>query len=317
MPQYDNRRQQTNRRCVITVVTAVVLTFVASATPASAQPTDPERQATVGDGTFPTMESTGPDIPASQMKMSNSITTSKTGQVIEGLNISSRVKIVHDDVVVRNSRINHTATKSGQYALHITKKSNGSCPENVVIENVEIVGDPSVLADNAKTVYGACPFTLRDSRVYDVGSAIRITNGSRLENNYIRANFYIPGSGTHRSGVGLNGGRGHQIIGNNIECEGPGCSGALVMYGDFARVRDVLVQGNLLNTTGSYCTYAGSVKSKPYPVAENVRYVGNHFGRKFFDTCGRYGTAAGRFSGGGPGFVWKDNVWADTVQAVG
>lgn len=268
-------------------------------------------------GDFPTMDSTGPRVPVSSMKSSPSITTERNGQVVEELNVEGRVKIVHDDVTVRNARINHVAQESGQYALQIAEKSNGSCPENVVIEHIEIVGDTSVLNDDAKSVYGECPYTLRGSRIYDVGTGVRIVHGSRIEGNFIRANFYTPGSGTHRSGLGLNGGADHVIAGNTIECDGPGCSGALVMYGDFAQVQNVLIEHNLFNTTGSYCTYAGSLDSKPHPVASNVRYIDNHFGRKFFDTCGRYGPVAGRDSNGGTGFVWEGNVWADTGEPVG
>lgn len=268
-------------------------------------------------GDFPTMDSTGPRVSISSLKSSPSITTERNGQVIEKLDVDARIKIVHDNVTVRDVRINHVAQESGQYALLIAEKSNGSCPENVVIERIEIVGDTSVLNDDAKSVYGECPYTLRGSRIYDVGTGVRIVNGSHIEGNFIRANFYTPGSGTHRSGLGLNGGADHVIVGNSIECDGPGCSGALVMYGDFAQVQNVLIEHNLFNTTGSYCTYAGSLDSKPNPVASNVRYVNNQFGRKFFDTCGRYGPVAGRDSNGGTDFVWEGNVWADTGEPVG
>ncbi|RIQ25269.1 hypothetical protein DY240_11215 [Jiangella rhizosphaerae] len=260
------------------------------------------------------METTGPR--TSDLAPSDAITTEEDGQVIEGLDVEGRIKVVNDDVVIRDVRINHVAREGGQYALHITEKADGQCPSNVVIEHIEIVGDTDVLADDAKTVYGACPFTLRNSRIYDVGSAIRITNGATIEGNYIHANYYQEGSGTHRSGIGLNGGADHVIANNTIECEGPGCSGAFVMYGDFAQVRNVLVEHNLFNTTGSYCTYAGSLDTKEFPVAENVRYIDNQFGRKYFDTCGRYGPVAGRDSDGGPGFIWENNTWADSGESV-
>src|SRR5699024_8760042 len=56
----------------------------------------------IGGGGFPSMESTGPTMSVSEMAMSDSITTDESGQVIEGLNITSRVKVVHDNVVVRD-----------------------------------------------------------------------------------------------------------------------------------------------------------------------------------------------------------------------
>lgn len=289
-------------------------------TPPSPKPSEPETpspqpSSPPDNGPFPTMDTTGPRVSVSSLRSSGSITTEENGQVIEELNITSRVKIVHDDVVVRNVRINHTAEKSGQYALHIDQKSNGSCPKNVVIEHIEIVGDTSVLVDTAKTVYAECPFTLRDSRIYDVGNGVRITNGARVVGNYILNNHFVPGSDSHRGGVALNGGHDNEIVGNTIACEGTGCSGALVMYGDFAPVSDILIEENLLNTTGSYCTYGGSLDSKEYPDATNVRYIDNHFGREYFDTCGRYGPKAG-WDGSNEGNVWSGNVWHDTGEEI-
>ncbi|SDT58821.1 right-handed parallel beta-helix repeat-containing protein [Jiangella sp. DSM 45060] len=283
--------------------------------PEETQVPEPEPPAEDVDyGDFPTMETTGPR--TSDFTQSDSLSSEENGQVIEGLEVSGRIQIEHDDVVLRDVRINHVAQENGQYALHITEKSNGECPRNVVIEHIEIAGDTDVLDDRAKSFYSECPFTMTNSRVYDVGTGLRFTNGAHIEGNFIRANHYNPDSGTHRSGMGMNGGADHVIVNNTIECEGPGCSGAFVMYGDFAQVSNVLVEHNLFNTTGSYCTYAGSLDSKEFPVAENVRYIDNHFGRKFFDTCGRYGPAAGRDSNGGPGFVWEGNVWADTGEPV-
>jgi len=89
----------------------------------------------------------------------------------------------------------------------------------------------------------------------------------------------------------------------------------MVMYGDFAQVRDVLIEGNLFNTTWSYCTYAGSLESMNYPQSKDVRYLGNLFGRKYSANCGQYGPVSGR-DDSASGFVWKDNVWADTREQI-
>jgi hypothetical protein len=276
---------------------------------------DPDPTDDPGNGDFPTMGSTGPTISVSDMKVSGSVESSKNGQVIEAVNVTSRIKITHDDVTVRNSRINHTATKSGQYALFIATKDDGSCPENVVIENIEIVGDTSVLIDKAKSVYGRCPFTLRDSRIYDVGNGVQLTSGARVEGNFILNNHFVPDSGSHRAGVALNGGTNNVIVGNTIACEGTGCSGGLVMYGDFGPVQNILIQGNLINTTGSYCTYGGSLPSKEYPKGTYIRYIGNHFGREYFPECGRYGVRSG-WNGDYEGNEWRNNVWHDTGEVI-
>ncbi|WP_053208016.1 right-handed parallel beta-helix repeat-containing protein [Jiangella muralis] len=271
--------------------------------PETEQPSTPEN-----NGPFPTLESTGPR--TSDLKPSKGITTSEDGQVIEGLEVSSGIKVVNDDVTIRDVRLVFDA----KYGLHIAKKNDGTCPQNVVIEYVEVTGT-SQLDDESIAVYSPCPYTLRNSSVHEVGSAVRITNGTVITGNYIHANHYIPNSGAHRSAIGLNGGGDHTITNNTVDCEGPGCSGALVMYGDFSPVENVLIEHNLLNTTGSYCTYGGSVDSKKYPTASNVRYVDNQFGRKYSSECGKYGPLTAW--NGGNGNEWSGNVWADTGQPVG
>lgn len=256
-------------------------------------------------------KTTGPRVPTSQLRPSEALVSERDGQVIERLDVRTRIKVIHDRVTIRDVRITFDVKETGSYAIHVATKKDGRCPTGVLIHHVEVVGATDGLPDNAKAVYGACPFTLRNSTIHDVGSGIRITNGATIEGNYIYANHSVPGSGSHRSGLGLNGGSSNVIVGNSIDCEGTGCSGALVLYGDFAPVQDVLVKGNLFNTTGSYCTYAGSLGSKKFPQANGVRYVGNFFGRKYSPSCGRYGPVAGRDSTA-PGYVWRDNVWMDT-----
>src|SRR5690625_1201682 len=261
---------------------------------------------------FPTMESTGPLVPRPELHPSDSASSEEDGEVIEQLEVDGRVRITHDDVVLRNVRSNNIATRPGQYALLIEANPDGRCPTGVLVQHIEVVGDVEVLDDQAKAVYAPCPFTLEDSRIYGVGSAVRLTSGSVVRGNYILADLSNEGSDTHRSAIGINGGSHNVIDGNTVTCEGPGCSGAFVMYGSNARITDTLVTGNLFNTTGSYCTYAGSLDSKQYPIALDVRYIDNAFGQMFFDTCGRYGPVAGLNSGGGPGFVWQGNTWEST-----
>ncbi len=262
------------------------------------------------------MESTGPLVPRSELEHSESVSSEEVGEVIEGVEVDGRVRIVHDNVVLRNVRINHIATVPGQYALLIEADPDGTCPTGVIVQNIEVVGDPAILDDQAKAVYAPCPFTLEDSRIYGVGSAVRLTSGSVIRGNYILADLSNEGSDSHRSAIGINGGSHNVIEGNTVTCDGPGCSGAFVMYGSNSRITDTLVTRNLFNTTGSYCTYAGSLDSKPFPTALDVRYIENVFGQEFFDTCGRYGPVAGLNSGGGPGFIWEGNTWEDTGDDV-
>jgi len=114
----------------------------------------------------------------------------------------------------------------------------------------------------------------------------------------------------HMSGIGSNGGNNNQIIHNNIDCQETACSGALVMYGDFEPIANVLIQQNLFASPGSYCTYAGSVSGKPYPNATNVRYLDNLWSKKYTPVCGMYGPVTSWAWNAGN--VWNSgNRWQD------
>jgi len=77
----------------------------------------------------------------------------------------------------------------------------------------------------------------------------------------------------------------------------------------------MLVQGNLIATTGSYCAYGGSVECMPYPNGSNIRFLDNRFSAQFFDTCGRYGVISG-FEQGVRGNVFTGNVWHETGATI-
>ena len=113
----------------------------------------------------------------------------------------------------------------------------------------------------------------------------------------------------HMSGIGTNGGNNNQIVHNNIDCQETACSGAFVMYGDFERIDNILVQNNLFNSPGSYCTYAGSISGKPYPHGTNIRYLDNLFGKKYTSVCGMYGPVTGWENN--TGNIWTGNRWQD------
>jgi len=89
------------------------------------------------------------------------------------------------------------------------------------------------------------------------------------------------------------------------------------MYGDFDPIDNILIEYNLFNTDGGYCTYGGSAgvaSGKPYPHGTNVRYLNNRFGKVYYSSCGDVGpVAAWEYNSGN---VWSGNAWADGSGAV-
>ncbi len=258
---------------------------------------------------FPTVSSTGPRLSLSSLTPSAGVTSSYDGQVIEGKNITGNVRIQHDNVVLRDSRVNFTAT----HGLTVVKKANGSCPVGTRFEYVDV--DGRLAAEDAIPVYSpGCGWTLDHAYVHNVGRTSRLTNDNTVSNSYVHSNR-TGGSGAHRGAVGTNGGRNNRIINNVLLCEGTGCSAAIPMYGDFAPVDGMLVQHNLLATTGSYCAYGGSLSAKPYPNGSKVRFLDNHFSTRFSTRCGRYGHISG-FADGVRGNEWRGNVWHETGESA-
>ena len=135
----------------------------------------------------------------------------------------------------------------------------------------------------------------------------------------------------HMSAAGNNGGQHSKIVHNTLDCQVQACSGALVMYGDFDPISDILITQNLFNSPGSYCLYAGSTpgSGKPYPVATNVRVIDNLWGRKYVPVypngqsgppfgprCGLYGPVSpGTWPSAAPS-IWSGNKWQDGSGTV-
>jgi hypothetical protein len=262
-----------------------------------------------GSVTFPTPETTGFRVSASSLEPTGDITSSHDGQVIEGKDVTGNIRIVHDNVTVRDTRVKFTA----RYGLNVRKKADGSCPVGTLFEHVEVNGalaDPSFIP-----VYGeGCPWTLDHAYVHNVGRGVRLTNDNSVTNSYIYSSRSFPDA--HRGAAGNNGGRNNELVNNVLICEGTGCSAAIPMYGDFAPVDGMLVEHNLIATTGGYCAYGGSLDGKPYPDASNVKFIDNHFSTRYFPTCGRYGHLAG-FENGVRGNEFRGNMWHESGMGIG
>lgn len=124
-------------------------------------------------------------------------------------------------------------------------------------------------------------------------------------------------TGQHGAAIGFNNGVNSTIVHNNLRCyrwntEHPtfqqGCSSALSIY-DEGRLDGLLVQNNLFNTAGQFCTYTGG------PTGRNVKFIENYFGKQFSPTCGMAGPVHSWYPSN-PGYLWTGNKWADGSGVV-
>ena len=238
-----------------------------------------------------------------RLEPSESLDVTEPGTVIEGLDVSGCITIQADDVIIRNTRVRGTCpqgTISTGYGEH----------SGILIEDVEVDG----LRQDAFTAgIGGSGFTCRRCDVHDVGQGINMGRDVLVEDSYVHDLHYADDS--HNAAVSSNGGGGYVVRGNRLEIPpSPGASAALALYGDFAAIEDVLVEGNRFDG-GSYCVYGGSVDGKPFPHGRAIRFLDNVFGDTFHEDCGVHGPYIA-FDHAAPGNEWRGNRLAATGQLL-
>src|SRR5205814_7716068 len=86
-------------------------------------------------------------------------------------------------------------------------------------------------------------------------------HGAAVSSNVTMQDSYIHGLGAntdaHKDGIFSGDGQHVVIRHNNVECNdgGRGCTSAIGLLTDFGTISDYVIDGNLLNTIGSYCFY--------------------------------------------------------------
>lgn len=149
-------------------------------------------QIDVGDQ-FPSLQDVGPRVEPTT-SFPDGLTTERAGQVISGAIIVGRLTIKHDNVVVRDSRIEGTV----RYMVQIETKDDGTCPTGVLLESIEI--DGSGAEPNAITVYSPeCGFEIAEAYIHDAGRSIRIANNAIIRDSYIHTTRTWEGA--HRSAI--------------------------------------------------------------------------------------------------------------------
>lgn len=172
--------------------------------------------------------------------------------------------------------------------------------------DVEIDGGGKV-DPNGEAAIGNDDYTCIRCHIHGTGRGANMRKNVHIEDSYLHGWVYV--NGAHQTAIGSNGGSNYKVIHNNLVCDSDGCSAALSLYGDFEPINNALIERNLFNTNGGYCTYGGSTSAKPFPIGTNIRYVNNLFGKKFGPKCGYYGPVATfEFHAGN---VWSGNAWQD------
>lgn len=222
----------------------------------------------------------------------------------DGCRFSGVVRVTADDVIIERSIIRGVLLAGSGERRHrlvvsqttIDATGHGSsCSEN------RCVTPPAVAFAN---------FTLNRVNIFGSGHGVQITNNVVVVDSWIHDLCCL--NAAHKDGIISNGGSNVVIDHNNVSCDvgSPGtanyCSAAIGLFGDYAPFHDWRVTSNLLNTTGSYCIYAGFNPHKPYRARGPMIFRNNVFGHRYYRSCGRYGDAADVGPAGG-GVTWSNN----------
>lgn len=213
------------------------------------------------------------------------------GATFDGCRFGPDLEVQASDVTITRSLVEGTV-----YATYLTDWSLG----NLRLVDVEIDGGQRVVEGRSAAI-GNDDYTCIRCHVHGSERGANLGRNVHIEDSYLHGWFENPGA--HQTAIGSNGGGGYTILHNQLECHTTdGCSAALSLYEDFEPIEDVLIQHNLFNTSGGYCTYAGQDGT-------NIRYLDNIFGTKYHPRCGEYGPVTDYRPN--QGNVWRGNQYPD------
>jgi hypothetical protein len=234
--------------------------------------------------------------------------------VIDKQTVNCDLDVRAEGVVVRNSLVNGSVWVDGPDAGGSVTVVDSTIDAGLVSDTTtrsEAIGSARFTALRVEMVRGRsggwCEYDceIRDSWVHDQDYD---------ESGHVHASGIRQGSGTRP--------QSQKLIHNTIACDvkpsppDGGCSAAVTGYGDFATIRNNLVERNLLVATegAATCAYGGSSKSKKYPNGTNNVWRNNVFQRGRNGRCGRWFTMTD-LDAGSRGNQWIDNRW-DTGESM-
>lgn len=148
--------------------------------------------------------------------------------------------------------------------------------------------------------------------------SVHCESNCSIRNSYLHGQVAPDGVGTHNNAFISNGGSNMEVVRNTLHCSpqlnsaGGGCTANLSLFGDFARISDVVVERNLFVATpsGGYCGSFGHNPAKPFGAnPAGILVTDNVFQRGANGRCGVFGPVTSFLAGNAS--VWANNRYDD------
>jgi hypothetical protein len=247
-------------------------------------------------GSFPGASDTG--VPSgTNLKASKSITITKDGTEINGLEVSGEINVEADNVTIKNTRL---AAAPGDWGIIQRQGHRG-----LTVVDSEIFGNGKDRTQFAILNQGG-DLTVKRVDIHTISNGI-LTEQGLVEDSYLHDPKYF--SGDHTDMIMCTSGPPsgatlvirHNTVINTLEQ-----TGAIALFQDFGVVRNVTVQGNFL-AGGGYSLYGGAGSKG---TSSNIKVTNNVFSRDVWAKGGYNGPVA-YWDKGASGNVWQGNVWED------
>lgn len=291
--------------CPVPQVTVRATVRTTVRTTVTATPTTASSTSSTPPAAFPDASNTGVPAGTALTAYTGPMTITTTGAVIDSKLITGGLAIRATGVTVKNSKVvgSIDADNGGSVAILDTEIDNG---------HSSVAG---VTQDNV---------TMRRVNVHGGRQSVTCGSNCDIQDSWLHGQTADDPS-WHDNGYISNGGSNVLLRHNSIACEGanPVCTGPVALFGDFAPISNVTIDGNLILSTsqsgtlvGAYCLYGGADPGKAYPTPTSVRITNNVFqkgagvGSNSSARCAYYGAVTSLGSAAN-GNTFTGNVYDD------
>jgi hypothetical protein len=238
---------------------------------------------------------------------SSTVTTiTKSGTVINGVDLTGSIDVWANNVTIENSRIN----SNSWWGINLREGY-----QNLKVLHCTIVGLPGRGPDNGAEDYGISSsggyVEVGWSDISEFGEGISLGTGYIHDNYVHNLQSFIPAGSSsydHLDALISDGGSGLNIVHNTmLDQFSPqlGASASIGLYNDSSPVTNTTVNDNFI-AGGAYALYPGGGSS-----SQNIVITNNVFSTMYWPGSGFYGADATSYWHSGSGNQWSGNTWAD------